>query len=316
MAGGLAALLDDVAALVKLTAASTDDVAAAAGRASAKAAGVVVDDAAVVPQYVRGIEPKREFPIVWKIAKGSLLNKLIILVIILILDWLLPASLTPLLMLGGLYLSFEGAEKVLEMFGLGHHAEEDDKPAVVQGEEAEKKVVSGAVRTDFILSAEIMVISMNSIAADAGFGLKAITLVVVAVLITLLVYGAVALLVKADDFGLRLMEKDSAGAQKFGRGLVDAMPKVMKVISVVGTFAMLWVGGHILLAGFDTLGWHWPYGLVHSIEHWFEHFVSGWFGSVVLWLVETICSMIFGFIFGTVIALVVMNLPKKKKAAH
>lgn len=315
MAGGLAALLDDVAALVKLTAASADDVAAAAGRASVKAAGVVVDDAAVVPQYVSGIEPKREFPIVWKIAKGSLVNKLIILVLILILDFFLPASLTPLLMLGGLYLSFEGAEKVLEMFGFGHHeAHEDETPAVIQGAEAEKKVVSGAVRTDFILSAEIMVISMNSLAAGSGIWMKAGALIIVAVLITLLVYGAVALLVKMDDFGLHLMKKESS--KKLGEGIVNAMPKVMNFISVVGTFAMLWVGGHILLSGFDTLGWHAPYALVHSIEHWFEHLVHGGFGAVVLWFVETFCSMIFGLLFGAVIALVMHFIPKKNKAAH
>ena len=170
MAGGLAALLDDVAALVKLTAASVDDVAAAAGRASVKATGVVIDDTAVVPQYVDGISPKRELPIIKKIAIGSLRNKLLfILPVILLLSWLLPVSLTPLLMLGGLYLSFEGAEKVLEMFGGGHH--EEDKPAVEQGPDAEKKIISGAVRTDFILSAEIMVISMNSIASDGSLSL-------------------------------------------------------------------------------------------------------------------------------------------------
>lgn len=315
MAGGLAALLDDVAALVKLTASSLDDVAAAAGRATAKAAGVVVDDAAVVPQYVRGIEPKREFPIVWRIAKGSLINKMIILVIILILDWLLPAALTPLLMIGGLYLAFEGAEKVIEMITGNKHAE-DDVPAVIVGEDAENKVVKGAVRTDFILSAEIMVISMNTIANEGGFWLRAAALVVVGISITVLVYGAVALLVKMDDFGLALMRKDSERSQKLGERLVKGMPTVMRVISIVGTFAMLWVGGHILLTGFDTLGWHQPYAIVHAIEHWFEHFVSGAFGAVVIWSVETVCSMIFGMIFGAIIVGIVHLFPKKKKAAH
>ncbi len=299
MAGGLAALLDDVAALVKLTAASVDDVTAAAGRASVKAAGVVVDDTAVVPQYVRGIEPKREFPIVFKIARGSFKNKLFILAIILLLDWLLPAALTPLLMLGGLYLSFEGAEKVIEMVTTTQVT--DKEPALVQGQEAEEKVVAGAIRTDFILSAEIMVISMNTIAGETGFWTKLATLLVVGFFITLLVYGAVALLVKMDDFGLALMGKKSAAAQNFGQKLVAAMPAVMNTISIVGTFAMLWVGGHILLDGFDKLGWTWPYSLVHSLEHWVEALASGGFAALLLWCTQTLCSMIFGMLLGSIL---------------
>lgn len=248
MAGGLAALLDDVAALAKLAAANVDDVAAAAGRASVKAAGVVVDDAAVTPQYVRNIEPKRELPIIKKIAVGSLRNKLVfILPAALLLSQYLPWMLTPLLMLGGTYLCFEGAEKVIEMFSKKEHAEEET-PAVVQGEDAEKKIISGAVRTDFILSAEIMVIALNEVASES-FWARAAILAVVGIGITLLVYGAVGLLVKMDDIGLVMAQRESAGAQKFGLGLVKAMPVVMKVISVVGTFAMLWVGGHIIRGG-------------------------------------------------------------------
>lgn len=311
MAGGLAALLDDVAALVKLTAASTDDVAAAAGRASVKAAGVVVDDTAVVPQYVDGIQPKRELPIIWKIAKGSLLNKLIILIIILILDALIPASLTPLLMLGGLYLSFEGAEKVIEMFSTTDV--EDSTPVFQEGANAEKKIVSGAVRTDFILSAEIMVISMNSIAGEGGIWLKAGALVIVGILITALVYGVVGLLVKIDDIGMHLMKKDSSGVKKFGEGLVKAMPKVMNVISVVGTFAMLWVGGHILLTGFDALGWHWPYSIAHHAEEWVHSLIHGGLGSALAWLAETLVAMVFGAIIGGIIALVMHFIPRKNK---
>ena len=313
MAGGLAALLDDVAALVKLTAASTDDVAAAAGRASIKASGVVIDDTAVVPQYVDGISTKRELPIIWKITLGSLRNKLLfILPAILLLSWLLPAALTPLLMLGGLYLAFEGAEKVLEM--VHPHEEAPETPALLEGEDAEKQIISGAVRTDFILSAEIMVISLNTIAEDGSFWLRAAALVVVAILITALVYGVVALLVKMDDIGLAMAERDSAGAKKLGLGIVKAMPKIMSVISVVGTFAMLWVGGHILLVGLDELGWHFPYSLAHHAMEWGHSLAHNWIGASVGWLAETVVAMIFGAIVGFIIVGIMHLIPTKNKA--
>lgn len=315
MAGGLAALLDDVAALVKLTAASVDDVAAAAGRASVKASGVVIDDTAVVPQYVDGISPKRELPIIKKIAMGSLRNKLLfILPVILLLSWLLPAALTPLLMLGGLYLAFEGAEKVFELFSPAH--EEPETPSAARGPEAEKQIVSGAIRTDFILSAEIMVISMNSIASDGTFWMRAAALVVVAILITLLVYGVVGLLVKMDDIGLALASRKSAGAQKFGEGLVRAMPKVMSFISIVGTFAMLWVGGHILLVGLDALGWHFPYSIAHHAAEWGHSLSHSWIGATVGWIAETVVAMIFGAIVGFIVVGIMHLIPRKKKAAH
>lgn len=311
MAGGLAALLDDVAALAKLAAASVDDVAAAAGRASVKAAGVVVDDAAVTPQYVRNIEPKRELPIIKKIAMGSLRNKLVfILPAALLLSQYLPWMLTPLLMLGGTYLCFEGAEKVIEMFSKKEHAEEET-PAVVQGEDAEKKIISGAVRTDFILSAEIMVIALNEVASE-GFWARAAILAVVGIGITLLVYGAVGLLVKMDDIGLAMAQRESAGAQKFGLGLVKAMPVVMNVISVVGTFAMLWVGGHIILLGlYDMHWWEAPYQFVHHLEEYGHHLPA--LGGVATWLINTFCSMVIGLIWGSIIAAVVHFLPGKKR---
>lgn len=319
MAGGLAALLDDIAALAKLAAASVDDVAAAAGRASVKAAGVVVDDAAVTPQYVRGLEPRRELPIIKKIATGSLRNKLlIILPFALVLSQWLPWMLTPLLMLGGSYLCFEGAEKVLEMFSKGgHHGDghaDEDTPAVLQGPEAEKKIISGAVRTDFILSAEIMVIALNEVAAE-GFWSRAAILAVVGIGITVLVYGAVGLLVKIDDVGLHLATKESAGAQKFGMGLVKAMPVVMNVISVVGTFAMLWVGGHILLVGLHDMRW-WaaPYELVHHLEEFGHHLPA--MGGAAAWLINTFCSMVVGAIWGGLIALVMHFLPFGHKKGH
>lgn len=310
MAGGLAALLDDVAALAKLAAASTDDIAAATGRASVKAAGVVVDDAAVTPQYVRGIEPKRELPIIRKIAVGSLRNKLIfILPAALLLSQYLPWMLTPLLMLGGTYLCFEGAEKVIELFAnKGEPA--DEVPVLLEGPEAEKKVVSGAVRTDFILSAEIMVIALNEVASE-GFWSRAIILAIVGIAITVAVYGAVGLLVKMDDIGLHMAQGKSAGAQKFGLGLVKAMPVIMNIISIVGTFAMLWVGGHIILVGLDELGWHAPYSFVHHLEH-YGTLVPAMSGALT-WCINTFCSMVLGMVWGSFIALIVHFLPIGKK---
>ncbi|WP_295642625.1 DUF808 domain-containing protein [uncultured Corynebacterium sp.] len=301
MAFGLAALLDDVALIAKKAAASVDDVASMTGRTSAKAAGVVVDDAAVTPRFVEGVSPARELPIIWRITKGSLRNKLlIILPIILLLSWLLPWALTPLLMIGGLYLSFEGAEKIIEKFTGGHEEEEETA-------KSEDAIVRSATTTDFILSAEIMVISLNEV-ADQSFGIRAAVLVVVGILITLLVYGAVGLLIKVDDMGLALAKRDSAGAKKVGRMMVAGMPKLLSLIAIIGTFAMLWVGGHILLVGADELGWHWPYGTVHHIEESVHHL-----GGVVTWLVETFFSLLAGLIVGSIVALIVHFLPKKKK---
>lgn len=212
MAAGLAALLDDIAALAKLTAASLDDVAGATGRASAKAAGVVVDDTAVAPRFVEGVSPKRELPIIKKITIGSLRNKLlVILPVALLLSQFAPWLLTPLLMLGGTYLCFEGAEKVIERFSPNKHAEEE--LAADRGPDAEKKIVSGAVRTDLILSSEIMVISLNEVSHEPLLS-RTLILVAVAIFITILVYGVVAVIVKMDDIGLALAKKDSEGAQK------------------------------------------------------------------------------------------------------
>src|SRR6476469_9223137 len=221
MSGGLFALLDDVAALAKLAAASVDDVGAAAGRASAKAAGVVVDDTAVTPQYVAGVAAERELPIIKKIAVGSLRNKILfILPAALLLSQFLPWLLTPLLMCGGTYLCYEGAEKVWERLGGGHHGPEASESVDQQfGPEHEGPMVAGAIRTDFILSAEIMVIALNEV-ADEPFLSRAIILLVVAVAITILVYGVVAAIVKMDDVGLHLVGRASAGAQRVGHALV------------------------------------------------------------------------------------------------
>ncbi|WP_166133220.1 DUF808 domain-containing protein [Nocardioides ochotonae] len=314
MSGGLFALLDDVAVLARMAAASIDDVGAAAGRATMKAAGVVVDDTAVTPQYVHGVAAERELPIIKRIAIGSIRNKvLIILPVALLLSEFLPWLLTPILMLGGTYLAFEGAEKVWGWIR-GHDAHA--APVATLGKDAEETMVSGAIRTDLILSAEIMVISLNEV-ADESFWSRLVILLVVAAAITVVVYGVVALIVKMDDVGLHLAERRSAFAQSVGRGLVRGMPVLLSVISVVGTIAMLWVGGHILLVGLDELGWHPPYELVHHLEEEVHHAVSG-VGAVLGWLVNTACSAVFGIVVGAVVVAVVHLLPSrsKKPAAH
>ena len=250
MSGGLVALLDDVAALARIAAASVDDVAAGAAKAGAKAAGVVIDDAAVTPQYVSRADPSRELPMIKRIFWGSLRNKLlIILPALLLISAFIPGVIPFILMLGGTYLCYEGAEKVWHKFR-GHH-EAEKAPAVDQGPEAEAKVTKGAITTDFILSCEIMVISMNEV-ADESLWVRALILVVVAFAITIIVYGAVALIVKMDDIGLHLTTKDSAGSQRFGELLVKGMPAVLAAITLIGTIAMLWVGGHIMLQGAST----------------------------------------------------------------
>jgi predicted DNA repair protein MutK len=303
VAGGLAALFDDVATLTRAAAASIDDVGAAAAKASVKATGVVVDDTAVTPQYVRGLAAEREIPIVWRIAKGSLRNKLLfILPAIMLLSEFLPDLLTPLLMLGGAYLCYEGAEKVWEkVSGHSHGLDEDGNEDEAKDENA---IVTGAVRTDFILSAEIMVISLNEV-TDEPFVTRLITLIIVAFAITALVYGVVGLIVKMDDAGLRLAERGSGGVAAFGRGLVKAMPRLLTGLTVVGTAAMLWVGGHILLKGTDDLGWHPVYDLVHHLEE-AAHDATGALGGMVGWLANTLASAVVGLVVGAVVVAVVM----------
>lgn len=315
MSAGLFGLLDDVAALARLAAASIDDVGAAAGRATAKAAGVVIDDTAVTPQYVHGITADRELPMIRRIALGSLRNKvLFILPAALLLSQFAPWLLTPILMLGGTYLCFEGAEKAWG-YVRGHDAHAAPTGTGGQnGSDTEKQMTSSAIRTDFILSAEIMVIALNEV-SDQSFWPRLIILVVVAFVITVAVYGVVALIVKMDDVGLSLAQRSSAFAQRFGRRLVAAMPKVLATLSAVGTVAMLWVGGHILLVGSDTLGWHWPYGVVHHWEEAIEHAVPG-VGGVLAWLANTGVSAVIGVVVGGLVAAVVHVLPFGKKAAH
>jgi len=308
MAGGLVGLLDDVAALAKLAAASVDDVGIAAGRASMKAAGVVVDDAAVTPAYVRGLAADRELPIIKRIALGSLRNKLlIILPVALLLSEIAPTLVEVILMFGGCFLAYEGAHKVMHAVRKDDH--EHDVPVVLQGPEAESTTVAGAIRTDFILSAEIMVISLKEV-LDEPILSRAVVLALVGLLITAVVYGVVALIVKMDDIGLTMAGRPSRRSQRLGRLLVGGMPRLLAWLSVIGTAAMLWVGGHILLVGFDELGWEWPYHVVHELEHAVDG-VPG-IGGVLAWVVNTLCSAIVGFVVGFVIAGVVARLPRRR----
>jgi predicted DNA repair protein MutK len=315
MSAGLFGLLDDVAALARLAAASVDDIGAAAGRATAKAAGVVIDDTAVTPQYVHGFTADRELPMIKRIAIGSLRNKLLlILPAALLLSQFAPWLLTPILMLGATYLCFEGAEKVWGYFHKHDGHDSHAIPTAAAGADAERQMTAGAIRTDFILSAEIMVIALAEV-AHQPFVPRLIILSVVAVVITVAVYGVVALIVKMDDIGLSLAERTSRLAQTLGRGLVAAMPKVLTALSAIGTVAMLWVGGHILLVGADTLGWHAPYGIVHHIEEDVHHAAEGaaGVGGVLAWLVNTGASAVIGLVVGAVVVALVHVLPFGKK---
>lgn len=306
MSAGLAALLDDVAALARMAAASVDDVAAGASRASVKAAGVIVDDTAVTPRYVEGFRPERELPVIRRIAVGSLRNKLLfILPAALVLSELLPGLLTPLLMIGGAYLCYEGAEKIGE--AIGRHPHGPETPAGAADPEREDELVRSAIRTDFILSAEIMVISLDEV-ADEPLLARALILVVVALAITAVVYGAVALIVKMDDVGVRIARTGGRRAASFGRGLVRAMPVVMSVLSTVGIAAMLWVGGHILLVGLDDLGVSAPYDAVHHLEEHVRH-ALGAVGGIAAWLTNTAASAVLGVVVGAVAVAVMHRRP-------
>ena len=306
MAGGLVGLLDDVAALAKLAAASIDDVGAAAGRASAKAAGVVVDDTAVTPAYVHGLAADRELPIIKKIALGSLRNKLlVILPIALILSEIAPTLVEIILMAGGTYLCFEGAEKIYHKIKDDDH--DHDVPVAMLGPEAEAKTVAGAVRTDLILSAEIMVIALKEV-LDEGIVQRAMILVIVALVITVIVYGVVALIVKMDDIGLTLARRESESSQRIGRLLVSGMPKLLTWLSVIGTAAMLWVGGHILIVGAHELGWDGPYDVVHDLEESVAD--VGGVGGLLGWLVNTSLSALVGIIVGGIVVAIVSQFHK------
>lgn len=276
-----------------------DDILTAAVKASAKTAGVVIDDAAVTPQYVQGITPARELPMVGKIAIGSLVNKFVIIIpIALLLTAFAPWVLPWLLILGGSYLCFEGAEKVMEWFG-AHHGPGQDEPR------DERKLVFGAIRTDLILSTEIMLISLASLDADFGIWMTAGALAVVAVGMTLLVYGAVALLVKIDDIGLMMAQSSTRRVRSTGERIVRSMPGVFRIISIIGTVAMLWVGGHLVIANLAETFWAGPYDLLHAVTHALESV-----GPVAMWIVDTALSGLFGLVVGLIIAAIVFAVTR------
>jgi predicted DNA repair protein MutK len=313
VAGGVVGLFDDVAALAKLAAASVDDVSVAAGRASMKAAGIVVDDTAVTPGYVHGLAADREIPIIKKIATGSLRNKLLfILPAAIILSEIASTLVEVILMAGGVYLCYEGAHKIVH--ALKHDDHDHDLPAAAVGPEAEATTISGAIRTDIILSAEIMVISLKEV-LDEPFVARAIILVVVAVLVTAVVYGLVAAIVKMDDFGLSLAQRQSPRAQRVGRTLVAGMPVLLRWLTRVGVAAMLWVGGHILIVGAHELGWHWPYDVVHDLEGAADD--AGGLSGVLTWLINTAASAVVGLAVGLVTVFVIERVKAMRgRGAH
>lgn len=318
MPGGLVALLDDVSIIARTAAASIDDVAAAAGRAGSKTAGVVIDDAAVTPSYVTGLSPARELPIIWAITKGSFKNKLLILLPgALLLSEFLPGAIIFILMLGGAFLSYEGAEKVMEKLGGAKHGKtvEDEIEDPVQ---FEKDRISGAIRTDLILSAEIMAIVLNELnnepIAATVWG-RGLTLAIVAIAVTVVVYGSVALIVKMDDVGLHLSKKDSSSAQTIGRLLLKAMPKLLATLSFIGTIAMLWVGGGIIVHGTHEIGFDLLYDIAHGAEYAVES-ATGALSGLLGWTTYAAISALIGLGLGAVLAVVIHKFLPTDREAH
>lgn len=296
---GLLALLDDVAGIAKVAAASVDDVAAQALKAGTKAAGAVIDDAAVTPKYLHGFSSARELPVIWKIAKGSFKNKLLFLLpAALLLSSFAPWAIAPLLMLGGGYLCFEGAEKIYHLL-VPHddsHVFKEDAP----GDPAhlEEQKASGAIKTDFILSAEIMTIALAAI-PPSSIWMQAATLALVGIGITVAVYGAVALIVKADDVGLYAAQNGNfALTRTLGRGLVRAMPGFMKLLTIVGTAAMLWVGGSIIVHGLDEMGFGWLGQLIYDWAYAVSHMVPDAWAGFAKWFTKATIDGVLGLVIG------------------
>ncbi|MDQ1087691.1 MULTISPECIES: DUF808 domain-containing protein [unclassified Siphonobacter] len=301
MASGLLALLDDVAALVKASAASLDDVPTQVAKTTSKVSGVVIDDTAVTPKYVVGLDPSRELAIIFKIAKKSLINKVFLLTpVVLLLGFYVSWVIPYILMVGGAYLCFEGYEKVHSMFSKHEgHDESDEDIKAITPEELEKVRVDSAVRTDLILSAEIMVITFGTVTGQPLFN-QIIVMLIVAVVITVGVYGAVGVIVKMDDVGVNLAGPNRpASIQKFGRGLVKAMPKLLTALGYIGTVAMLWVGAEIIVHGVPFLH--------HALEH-FEHAIPG---AALAWIAKALVCAVGGVILGFVIDKILSIFRKK-----
>lgn len=320
---GLLALLDDVVGLTKVIAATIDDSAAQAAKVGAKTAGVVIDDAAVTPRYVTGLAAQRELPIIWRIAKGSMKNKIVFLLpAALLLTVFLPQAIIPILMLGGLYLAFEGTEK---FYHLVCGEKEKDMHAVaakanIDPAKLEDQRVSGAIRTDFILSAEIMAIALANITAP-DLMTKAIVLAIVAIAVTVGVYGTVALIVKADDIGVALAKRNGFISGPIGRALVRGVPPFLKILSVVGTVAMLWVGGGILVHGLHEFGFHAPEQIIHAVAEAVRGAVP-LAGDVLAWIAGAAGAALVALVAGGIVLLVIEmagvpfstgQMPKGKK---
>ncbi|RME17540.1 MAG: DUF808 domain-containing protein [Alphaproteobacteria bacterium] len=299
---GLLALLDDVAGIAKVAAASLDDVASQAAKAGAKAAGAVIDDAAVTPKYVTGFSPARELPIVGKIALGSVRNKILVLLpAALLLSAFAPWLIAPLLMLGGGYLCFEGAEKIWHGLFPGEHVIDAAPPVPGDPAHLEEEKVAGAIKTDFILSAEIMTIALSAL-PEGPIWTEAAALALVALGMTVIVYGAVAVIVKMDDLGLMMATKGRLGLTRLlGRGLVKAMPKLMRALSLIGTAAMLWVGGNIVIHGLEVLGWAWPAETIHHLAEAAAHRVPEAWAGALAWAVTAAIDGVAGLVLGLVL---------------
>ncbi len=314
---GVLALLDDVAAIAKVAAASIDDVAAHTAKAGSKAAGIVIDDAAVTPKYVTGFKPERELPMIWRIAKGSLINKLVFLLpVALLMSLFAPWLVPPLLILGGGYLCFEGAEKIMHVLKPHAHVEEQHADTSMDVQALEEKQVKGAIKTDFILSAEIMTLTLSTIESD-NIWMQAVVLAVVGIVITFAVYGVVAIIVKMDDLGLWLARVGKSVAVKsFGRAIVAVMPWFLKVLTVVGTAAMLWVGGSIIVHSAHQMGWHFPEETIH---HWAHGIGQG--DAAFEWISKAVIDGVLGVFVGLALVPVVTKviaplLGGKKGGAH
>jgi predicted DNA repair protein MutK len=312
MASGLAALLDDIAAIAKLAAASLDDVAGAAGKAGSKAVGVVVDDTAVTPSYAVGFTPDRELPIVWKIAVGSLRNKFFFLLPgALLLSAFAPWAITPILMIGGAYLCYEAAEKIFEAF-VTHEAVDTVEEMALSSPDLEKEKVAGAIRTDLILSGEIMAIALASV-ADRPLMIQAASLAMVGLVITAGVYGVVGLIVKMDDIGLHLAQRPSRATAALGRGMVKGMPKVLEGLTIIGTAAMLWVGGGIIVHGLEHFHWTPIPVWVEALSHWAA--AAPGVGAITGWLAFATGSAVVGLVVGGIVAASLHLVPKRAGAA-
>ncbi|HBT94775.1 MAG TPA: DUF808 domain-containing protein [Coriobacteriia bacterium] len=307
------AFLDDIAVLGRAAAASVDDIVAGAGKAASKSVAVVIDDAAVTPQYVQGITPARELPVVWSIAKRSLVNKAIIIVAIMVLSLFIPWIFPWALIVGGCYLVYEGTEKVVHRV---HHSKDhvaEAEQLLERTPQDEKSIITGAGTTDFVLSAEIMLISVDSLESDVWW-MRLVMLIIVAIAMTVLVYGAVGLLIKIDDAGRWLVQKGVSKAsdilRTIGTGLVRLMPIVFSLLTVVGVAAMLWVGGHLLIVNIGKVGLPLFANVVHNLTGPISN-------GFLLWCADTLISALFGLVVGLLLvgAITVAGRVLKKEKA-